>query len=131
MGPEARVPCPQCGGPIHPIAGRCKHCKTDLVAMRGGTPQAQSALPSLGNRTSNDRPVAGPRMPARLGTGRGALPAVDPSTASFSMGSQLPSSMLPRPTGRIAEAPSPAAWPLIVIALSAVAIILAIGALAA
>ena len=28
--------CPACGGAIHPIAGRCKHCKADLVTARGG-----------------------------------------------------------------------------------------------
>ena len=27
---DARVPCPLCGGLIHPVAGRCKHCKQDL-----------------------------------------------------------------------------------------------------
>jgi hypothetical protein len=28
------VPCPLCGGDIHAIAGRCKHCKADLVDLR-------------------------------------------------------------------------------------------------
>ncbi|HEY1553535.1 MAG TPA: hypothetical protein VGF94_01815 [Kofleriaceae bacterium] len=31
---DARVPCPLCGGLIHPIAGRCKHCKQDLTELR-------------------------------------------------------------------------------------------------
>lgn len=31
---EARIPCPVCAHPIHPIAGRCKHCKSDLVKLR-------------------------------------------------------------------------------------------------
>ena len=34
MGLEARVPCPVCRGPIHPVAGRCKHCRADLHALR-------------------------------------------------------------------------------------------------
>lgn len=132
MGPQERVPCPVCGGAIHPVAGRCKHCKTDLVARRTGKPQAPSALPSLGNRTTNDRPVAGPAMPGRWKAG-GALPAVDPATATFSLGMQLPSArqVLPaRPTGSLPIAPSTPAWPVIVIALSALAIVLSIGALA-
>lgn len=44
---DARIPCPLCGGPIHPIAGRCKHCKADLSALRGARPAAQASLPSL------------------------------------------------------------------------------------
>ncbi|MCE9580455.1 MAG: hypothetical protein K8W52_45470 [Deltaproteobacteria bacterium] len=31
---EPRTGCPVCGNPIHPIAGKCKHCKTDLVKLR-------------------------------------------------------------------------------------------------
>jgi hypothetical protein len=26
--------CPVCGGPLHPVAGRCKHCRTDVAALR-------------------------------------------------------------------------------------------------
>lgn len=35
-----RVPCPQCGKPIHPIAGRCRHCHADVVGRvaRGPVP---------------------------------------------------------------------------------------------
>ncbi|HRC59196.1 MAG TPA: hypothetical protein PKU97_24905, partial [Kofleriaceae bacterium] len=32
--PELRMPCPFCGGLVHPIAGRCKHCKQDLAEHR-------------------------------------------------------------------------------------------------
>jgi hypothetical protein len=28
------VACPRCGGPVHAIAGRCKHCRADLVDAR-------------------------------------------------------------------------------------------------
>jgi hypothetical protein len=45
---EHRVPCPACGGYIHPIASRCKHCKVDIGATkqsRRAAPLAQ--LPSL------------------------------------------------------------------------------------
>src|SRR4051812_23007406 len=44
---DARVPCPLCGGLIHPIAGKCKHCKGDLSALRGARPSAVASLPSL------------------------------------------------------------------------------------
>ncbi|MBA2543681.1 MAG: hypothetical protein H0V17_28825 [Deltaproteobacteria bacterium] len=133
MGPEARIACPQCGGLIHPVAGRCKHCKADLAAVRGGKPQSASTLPSLGNRSANDRPIAGPPMPARL-RGNVAMPSVDPLTAELSMGSPLPSAnqvLPPRHTGQmLTTVQPPAAWPLIVIALSVLAILLSIGAIA-
>jgi hypothetical protein len=29
-----RMACPVCGGSIHPVAGRCKHCRADLVKLR-------------------------------------------------------------------------------------------------
>jgi hypothetical protein len=45
--PDARVPCPLCGGLIHPIAGKCKHCKGDLAALRSARPAAAASLPSL------------------------------------------------------------------------------------
>ena len=126
MGLEARVPCPVCRGPIHPVAGRCKHCKTDLAAMRAGKPQeAPGALPSLGNRTSNDRPVAGPRSTGRRASARGAMPDLDPSLATFSMGSRIPSSNIP--VGRPASIPP--AWPVIVIALASLAIVFSLAAL--
>lgn len=31
---DGRIPCPVCRQQIHPVAGRCKHCKTDLVKLR-------------------------------------------------------------------------------------------------
>jgi hypothetical protein len=31
---DARINCPVCGQHIHPVAGKCKHCKTDLVKLR-------------------------------------------------------------------------------------------------
>lgn len=44
---NARVPCPLCGGLLHPIAGRCKHCKQDVSPhrARGGGPTGM--LPQL------------------------------------------------------------------------------------
>src|SRR5205814_5764562 len=48
---DARVPCPLCGGLIHPVAGRCKHCKEDLSTFRAGRPQAAATLPALNGHT--------------------------------------------------------------------------------
>jgi hypothetical protein len=31
---DVRTACPVCGGSIHPVAGRCKHCRADLVKLR-------------------------------------------------------------------------------------------------
>jgi hypothetical protein len=104
------------------------------VLLRTGKPQAPTTLPSLGNRTSNDHPLAGPRSPgASTRRSRAPMPPVDPMTAKFSMDMQLPSGVLPqRRTGRgFTAVPQAAAWPLIVIALSVLAILLSIGALAA
>src|SRR5665647_1711166 len=44
---DARIPCPLCGGLIHPIAGRCKHCKADIAALGAKRPAAMAALPPL------------------------------------------------------------------------------------
>jgi len=40
--------CPVCGGFIHPVAGRCKHCKTDLVKLRQGFAPHAGAGPAAG-----------------------------------------------------------------------------------
>ena len=34
MKDVALEPCPACQEPVHPVAGRCKHCRADLVALR-------------------------------------------------------------------------------------------------
>ena len=38
-----RVPCPACRQPIHPIAGRCRHCRSDLTRL--AAPAAPVAAP--------------------------------------------------------------------------------------
>jgi hypothetical protein len=44
---NARVPCPFCGGLVHPIAGRCKHCKQDVSEARSRMRAGGGALPLL------------------------------------------------------------------------------------
>lgn len=41
-----RVPCPCCGGQVHPIAGRCKHCK-EIIAPSVGSVRAGGGKPPL------------------------------------------------------------------------------------
>jgi hypothetical protein len=73
-----------CGGSIHPIAGKCKHCKTDLVKLRKQQQQA----------------VAGTPPPARLPYG-GAV--ARPPTAPV-----VP--MTPAPSNGVPHAPAPSPW---------------------
>lgn len=98
------MPCPLCGGLIHPVAGRCKHCKQDLAATRAGRPAAAAPLPALQQAAA---PVA----------------VVVPVTPVTDAPSQpiLP----PRPTGRsVAAQPQPrgSRWPIYVIAVAMIAI---------
>jgi len=98
---DARVPCPLCGGLIHPVAGRCKHCKQDLSALRGTRPQASAPLPALDTK-STPIPIAPPAPDA-------------------------PPILPPRPTGRSVTAqPAPRSawrsWPVIVIVFATAAI---------
>ncbi len=149
--PEDRIPCPLCGGLVHPVAGRCKHCKGDLVALRTGKPQAHAALPALGPRTNEPvepRPPAPHVAPQHLieqaarayvATGPMVFPpdaprpaALDPSTATFSRGPEPARQVLPpRPTGRMfaAQAPSAPVWPVIVIVIATLAVMFSIAAI--
>ena len=118
---DARTPCPVCRAPIHPIAGRCKHCKTDLAALRQVRPAAGAALPPL---------AAAPARPAPQ--------VVVPVAAAPSTYTDEPSWPIlpPRPTGRLgavgatgtasARRPAWKSWPVIVIMLATVAIVAAV-----
>src|SRR5262245_2082840 len=118
---DARVPCPLCGGLIHPVAGRCKHCKEDLTTFRAGRPQAAAALPALnGNGAStngaigtNGHVAATPAaVPAPLPAREGSQPILPPRTTARSVQAQRPPSMW-------------RSWPMLVIALAVVAIVAA------
>jgi hypothetical protein len=103
---EARVPCPLCGGLIHPVAGRCKHCKEDLTSFRSGRPQAAAVLPALmGNGKSNGHIVA------PIPVAKEASQPILPPRESMSM---------------TAAQDRPSAWrrwPVVVMVLAAVAIV--------
>ena len=116
---EARVACPLCGGLIHPVAGRCKHCKEDLSPMRAGRPAAQAPLPPLHPNASAPAP-----SPVVAATYISPVPIAMPAREGSAP--ILP----PRPTGRsvaVAHPGSPLrSWPVVVIGLAAVAIVAAV-----
>lgn len=135
---EARVPCPLCGGLIHPIAGKCKHCKADVSAQRSTRPAAMAALPALA--APGMPPIVPPTVateppPAIIGTPAGDVTAsgnsayaphlaatvISPSPVVATANPILP----PRPTGRMQSEPPRSMWrnwPVIVIVLAVIAI---------
>lgn len=48
--------CPTCGGEVHAVAGRCKHCKEDLVAWRAKLAIANAAASAPQRQTPNGDP---------------------------------------------------------------------------
>jgi peptidyl-prolyl cis-trans isomerase A (cyclophilin A) len=110
---EARIPCPLCGGPVHPVAGRCKHCKGNLAALRESRPgvaPAAGVLPALGASPAGPMAAPAPR------------PLVAPAAVPRTYAASAP----------IVPAPPPLAplWPKLVIGLSIAAIVIAILVLA-
>ena len=81
---DARVPCPLCGGLIHPIAGKCKHCKADLTGYHAARPAASTPLPSL------HRPSNGHAAPGTQANGHPAHAAVATAVAAADAQPVLP-----------------------------------------
>lgn len=114
-GHDARVPCPQCGGLIHPVAGKCKHCKADLTAYRAARPAANAPLPPL-------------RAPGGAHAGNG-LPPDAPVVHAVAMPLAAQTVLPPRPTARATTAAAPSAWrswPVLVIVVAMLAIVAAV-----
>ncbi len=117
--------CPVCGGAIHPIAGRCKHCKADLVKLREQAEQAARAA----------RMNAPAVMPAgyRGGAAEKQAPAAQPAEASGparppanpGAPTGLPPGYYPQPRSTWAQR-----WPYAVGAVALLAIGLSLGMLA-
>jgi len=114
---DARVPCPLCGGLIHPVAGRCKHCKEDLSTYRSGRAAAAAALPAL-----NARPAATNGSNGHVVATASAVPVVVARQESQPI---LP----PRTTARSVPVARPhsvwRSWPMMVIVLAVAAIVAA------
>lgn len=116
---DARVPCPLCGGLIHPIAGRCKHCKADVSTTRSSRPAAAVALPPLHQ---------GAAAPPSHTNGH---PANAHMAVPIAMRTEESQPILPpRPTGRMQASGTRTAswksWPIVVIGIAVVAIIVAV-----
>jgi len=117
---DARVPCPLCGGLIHPIAGRCKHCKADLTTYHAARPAANAPLPALF------------RAPAAH-AGHDARPAhaVEPTVAHAPIAGARDAAqpvLPPRPTAAGHAVPSASgwrSWPILVIIVATLAIVVA------
>ena len=136
---DARVPCPLCGGLIHPIAGRCKHCKAELAALRLARPAATAALPPLAAPPLHPAPAGPP--PVGIPGGGTSLHAPSPPHAVTHVAHAAPHAVIaaavdesrpilpPRPTGRHQAAPPRSvwrSWPVIVIVLAVAAIATAV-----
>jgi hypothetical protein len=126
---DARVPCPLCGGLIHPIAGKCKHCKAELTTFHAARPAANAPLPALrpgapASSHANGHARAAHTPSAYAPSAHAAVPAV---VAAYDASQPV---LPPRPTGR-GHAPEPRmsswrSWPVLVIVLATVAIVVAV-----
>ncbi|CAN5728136.1 hypothetical protein BH11MYX2_BH11MYX2_07340 [soil metagenome] len=99
---DARIPCPACGTLIHPVAGRCKHCKQDLAQFRASRPAANAALPALAPRAT---PVAG--TPAVVAAEPSAPAAVIVPDHVAPAGINAPRIASPFPNGDVERAYDP------------------------
>jgi hypothetical protein len=128
---DPRTACPACGGPVHPIAGRCKHCKADLTRLRAGhAPVAAPAVarPALvalggGNGSGNGHgPGHGQAAPAgSWPTPLGMPPPGPASTTTVSAATHTPGDDTPSTWST--------RWPLLVAALAIVAIVASVAML--
>lgn len=127
---DARVPCPLCGGLIHPIAGKCKHCKADLTAYHAARPSANAPLPALSpapgtNGHANER--VNERVNAHTAHAPAALVVPMPVAATHDASQRV---LPPRPSDQGYAAKPTASgwrsWPMLVIFLATVAIVIAV-----
>lgn len=126
---DPRVTCPVCGGQIHPIAGRCKHCRTDLSAMRGGGGHAApAALPALGAGA----PIV---VPAHAAAAAHASPYAGGQVNGHANGhaAYAPAgAALPAAASMVAVRAAPTEstwsrrWPILVVVLAAIVIVVSV-----
>lgn len=123
---DARVPCPLCGGLIHPIAGKCKHCKADLTSYQAARPAAKAPLPAL-HPAPGRNGHAGGQAPAGAEQGPVAHAVPVPAAAMYEASQPV---LPPRPTGRSypdePRASGWRSWPVVVIIVAMIAIVVAV-----
>jgi len=145
---DGRISCPVCKQQIHPVAGRCKHCKTDLVKLREqhGVRAARVAPVVLGMAPPAPAPFA-PAAPApataRLsGQMAAAVPTIvsptsqtllDPPPYALPQAAQAPDALPPiapylYDETMVADAPVArrARWPIFVAIGAGIAIVICI-----
>ena len=144
-----------CGGLIHPIAGKCKHCKGDLAGLRGGRPAAAQQLPSIiaTNSAAPANPYSGQATNGHANglanghangyanghtNGSSTYAPIPIAAQHVAMPMQLSRQyeesqpvLPPRPTGRMQSTTGQRAawwksWPLIVIVVAVLAIVTAV-----
>lgn len=103
---------------MHPIAGRCKHCRADLAEARGIRPAAAAALPALAGSGSARRDAT-------------PVPAPSPIRALAQAAAEAQPILPPRQTGRMQTPKQPQSsllrnWPVLVIILAGLAITAAV-----
>jgi hypothetical protein len=103
---------------VHPVAGKCKHCKADLTAYRSARPAASAPLPALQQAQPSN------------GHANGAVPHVPPVHAPIAVAHEPQAVLPPRPTARSHTAEPTGStwrsWPVIVIVLAMAAIVAAV-----
>jgi hypothetical protein len=103
---DARVPCPLCGGLIHPIAGKCKHCKADLTSYHAARPAASSPLPALHHaRSGNGHTPVTPADAAYADAPYAPAPAATPRSGAAMPGAAMPGSAIPAGATPIGSTP--------------------------
>jgi len=131
---DARIPCPLCGGLIHPIAGRCKHCKEDVSATRSSRPAA-APLPSLLASGAPAQPYLGNGYANGHTNGHAEAVKSHPANAHLAVPIAMRTEesqpiLPPRPTARMQASGTSQAtwksWPVVVIGIAVVAIIVAV-----
>lgn len=104
---------------IHPIAGKCKHCKADLSTYRSARPAANAPLPALHRAPTNGHVNGHAAQPPH------PIAHAAPAVAAAQDAPVLP----PRPTRSQTVEPAASAWrswPVLVIVLAMIAIVAAV-----
>ncbi len=115
----AFVQCPACGGPVHPVAGRCKHCKADLVAHREAEARARRAAQQAMHETARSAPPPPPGNPRAPSPAPAAAPAPHPR-AQTPQPSLQPQVVYAEPSAWSRR------WPLLVSAVALLAILVSL-----